>query len=152
MKTLILPVILAAGTLLPATTLNAETYGGFEPGKKFTLTVTERTSTRTKGDEVTRDASIPDGIPNFSKGQKVRFRIGDDGNLVGGEFNISFRREQGDIVFYSNNPTFRKPRGDAATVTKNSFGRPIAATLTFYRFRFSGFIPITNTVNYEFER
>jgi len=152
MKTLILPIIVAAGALFPVTALKAETFGGFEPGKKFTLTVTERTSTKTKGDNVTKNAPIPNGIPNFAVGQKVRFRIGDNGNLVGGEFNIAFRREEGDIVIYSNNPTFRKPRGDAGTVTKNSNGRPVEATLTFYRFRFSGFIPITNTVNYVFER
>ncbi|MEO5716181.1 MAG: hypothetical protein ABIT37_22060 [Luteolibacter sp.] len=152
MKTLLLPIIVAAGTLIPVSHLNAETFGGFETGKKFTLTVTDRTSTKTKGDNVTKNAPIPDGIPDFAEGQKVRFRIGAKGNLVGGEFNINFRRETGDVVIYSNNPTFSKPHGDAATVTKNSNGKPVAATLTFYRFRFSGFIPVTNTVNYVFER
>lgn len=138
--------------MLPLHPLKAETFGGFDAGKKFALTVTDRKSTKTKGTKVTKNVSIPDGVPNFKEGQKVNFRIGSKGQLIGTDFKITFRREKGDIVFYSNHPTFSKPHGDAATVTKNSNGKPVAATLTFYRFRFSGFIPVTNTVNYVFER
>jgi|GEM_PF-2814555 len=152
MKTLLLPIVVATAALLPLNRLKAETFGGFGAGKKFTLTVTDRKSTMTRGILVTKNVSIPDGVPDFAEGEKVNFRIGAKGQLVGLDFKIAFRSEQGDIVIYSNNPTFSKPHGDAATVTKNSNGKPIEATLTFYRFHFSGFIPVTNTVNYVFER
>lgn len=153
MKTQLLAIATTAGVLLPVSSLKAaDSFGGFEPGKRFTLTVTERESTMTKGLKVTKNVSIPNGVPDFSKGQKVFFRIGEKGNLVGSDFNIIYRREEGDIVFYSNNPTFSKPKGDSATVTKNSNNRPVEATMTFYRFRFSGFIPVTNTVIYVLER
>ncbi len=152
MKTIILPIVVATGALFPFSPLKAETFGGFGVGKKFTLTVTDRKSTMTKGVKVTKNVPIPNGVPDFAEGEKVNFRIGLKGKLVGPDFKIVFRRETGDVVIYSNNPTFSKPHGDAATVTKNSNGKPVEATLTFYRFHFSGFIPVTNTVNYVFER
>jgi hypothetical protein len=153
MKTILPSIILAAGVMLPLNPLNAaQSYGGFVPGSKFTFTVKERTSISTKGTKVTKNAPIPSGVPDFAKGESVKFIIGSKGQVTGPDFKITFRKKQGLVVLYSNNPTVSKPRGEAATITKNSAGRPIEATLSFSRLHFSGFIPVTNTVNYVFER
>ena len=153
MKSFLLPALFACGTLLPFTAAQAaETFGGFLPGKTFRLTVTERTSTKTKGTVVTKDVAIPDSIPKYAVGEEVRFRIGSNGQLTTSDFSIAYRKEEGLVNFYANKPTLSHPTGRAATVTKNSSDRPLTATLTFYKIRFSGFIPVTYTVNYVLER
>ncbi|MEO7099962.1 MAG: hypothetical protein ABI162_11410 [Luteolibacter sp.] len=157
MKTLLLPILVGCGTLFPLAQSHAAepattTYGGFTPGQKFTLTVTDRTSTRTKGSKVTHDAPVPDGIPDYAIGKKLVFTIGEKGQLMRPAYSITFRREEGDVNFYANKPTFSNPSGRAATITKNSSDKAIAGTLTFSRFHFSGFIPVTNTVTYVLEK
>ena len=157
MKTLLLPILVGCGTLFPLAQSHAAepastTYGGFTPGQRFVLTVTDRTSTKTRGSKVTDGAPVPDGIPDYPIGKKVLFTIGDKGQLTHPGYSIIFRREEGDVNFYANKPTFSKPSGSAATITKNSSEKPIAGTLTFSRFHFSGFVPVTNTVTYVLEK
>lgn len=157
MKTLLLPLLAGCAALLPVNSSQAagpvgKTYGGFSPGKTFTLTVTERSSVRTKGDDADKDVPVPAGWPDFQEGQKVKFTIGSKGQLTGPGFSITFRDEEGRVNTYSNNPSLSGPEGEAATVVKNRNDKPRRATLTFYKLRFSGLIPITNTVNYEFKR
>jgi hypothetical protein len=154
MKNLIIPIILG-GALLPFASIQAQevraatkTYGGFAPGKTFTLTVTEKTTRRTKGTSVKKNVPVPSSIPNFQVGDDVKFTIGDSGQLKGPGFSIEYDGEEGRVVFYENDLSWEKPRGSAATVTKTSSGKPKRATLTFYKFRFDGFIPVTTTVNY----
>lgn len=147
MKTRLLSLVVG-GTLLPLSQVHAKTYGGFPPGKEFMLKVTEKESTRTKGDRVAHDVAIPDSMPDFEIGQTVNFTIGSRGQLTGPGFSIAYEGFRSRLNLYSNNPSFSRPSGQGATVTKSSSGEPTGATLTFYKFRFSGFIPITTTVSY----
>lgn len=153
MKTQLIPLLAGCAALLPFSGLQAadvagRTYGGFLPGKVFTLTVTERSSIRTSGISVTKHVAIPDGMPDFNKGQDVKFKIGRYGRLNGPGFSITYRSSKSRVNFYSNNPGGFSSDGEAATVSKNSNNKPIGATLTFYKFRFSGFKPVTNSVSY----
>ncbi len=156
MKQLLLPALAVCGTLLPFSQLQAsgpasKSFGGFPAGKTFTFKVTDKSSIKTRGPKLTRNAAIPDGIPNFSKGQNVKFTIGEKGKLNGPGFSITYRDSRGGANFYSNNPSFSSSKGAAATVEKTSNNKPTEATLTFYKVTFSGFIPVTNTVTYELE-
>jgi hypothetical protein len=153
MKTKLHPLIAICATLLPFTQLQAaETlatkFGGFEAGKKFTLTVSKRISVRTSGTKVTKGVPVPAGIPDFRDGDDVNFTIGASGQLKGDEFSIVYRSSRYRTNLYSNNPSGFNSDGQAASVSKSSTGRPISAKLVFYTFRFSGFTPITNTVTY----
>ena len=151
MKKSFLPVLAACGVLLPTTTLHAASDDGFSPGKTFTFEVTKRSSIKTKGFKVTKNVQVPDGIPDLVVGQNVKFTIGAKGQLTGSGFSIKFRRGEGRVNFYSNNPTLDSAEGEAATVTKTAKGRPTEATLAFYTITFEGFIPVTHTVKYNLE-
>lgn len=153
MNKLLLPLIVGCGALLPFSHLQAaeiarNTYGGFAVGKQFTLTVTERTSIRTSGSHVTKHAAVPEGMPDFNKGRKVKFTIGNKGKLVGPGFSIIYRSSKSRVNIYSNNPSGITSDGQAATVSKTAKNWPTRATLTFYKFRFSGFRPVMNSVSY----
>jgi hypothetical protein len=153
MKTTHHPIIAICATLLPLTQLQAaETlatkFGGFEAGKKFTLTVSNRTSVRTNGTQVTKNVSVPAGIPDFRVGRDVNFTIGASGQLKGDGFSIIYRSSRYQTNFYSNKPSGFISDGQAASVSKTSTNKPTGAKLVFYTFRFSGFTPITNTVTY----
>lgn len=153
MKTTLHPIIGICATLLPFTQLQAAEshstkFGGFEAGKKFTLTVSDRTSVRTNGRKVTKGVPVPAGIPDFRVGHDVNFTIGASGQLKGSGFSIVYRTSRSQTNFYSNNPSGFISDGQAASVSKTSTNRPKGARLVFYTFRFSGFTPITNTVTY----
>lgn len=138
-------------TQLQATGIAGETFGGFARGKQFKLIVTERASIRTTGSHVTRHVAVPDGMPDFNKGRIVKFTIGKNGRLIGPGFSITYRSSKSRINYYSNNPSGFSSEGEAATVSKTSRNKPTGATLTFYKFRFSGFKPVTNSVSYVLE-
>lgn len=148
MKNRLLPLLIG-GALLPFGDLSAqETYGDFTPGQTFTFTVTEKTVRKTRGTSVRRDVPVPNSIPDFAVGQNVQFTIGGRGQLKGPGFSIAFEGEEGRFNFYSNDPSFDEPNGEAATVRKSSRNRPKSATLTFYKFKFDGFVPVTTVVHY----
>ncbi len=154
MKTTIL--LLAAGTtwlgVSPMQAADpAKTFGTFHAGDSFSLRVTERSSIRAKGDDPAKAAPIPAGVPDFPKGQKVKFTIGTQGQLKASGFSIKFKGRVGFVNAYSNDPSWSSPEGDAATAVKTEQGAPSHATLSFYRFSFSGFIPVLNTVRYQLE-
>jgi len=157
MKKLLLPLIAGCAALLSTMPANAagpkeKTYGGYAPGKTFTMKVIERTSVRTRGDNADRNVRVPSRWPDFKEGQKVEFVIGGKGELTGPGFSINYKTEEGRVNLYANNPTFSSPKGMAALVYKSRKGSPRVVTMTFYKLRFSGFTPITNTVTYRFER
>jgi hypothetical protein len=146
-----LSIIAVIGMLLPMTSLEAapasKKIGGFTAGQKFTLTVTEKRSIRTKGDDVKKNAAVPKDIPDFDKGQKVTFTIGKSGQLRGPGFSIVYRETEDRENFYAN----KGRNGEVASVEKTKKNIPKEATLIFYKFSFSGIKPVTNTVKYEFE-
>lgn len=153
---LLLPLLVGCGALLPFTQLQAigigsETFGGFAKGKQFKLTITERVSTSTTGSHVNKHAAVPDGMPDFRKGRIVKFTIGKNGRLNGPGFSITYRSSSSRINYYSINPVGLSSEGDAATVFKTARNKPTGATLTFYKFQFSGFKPVSNSVSYVLE-
>jgi hypothetical protein len=152
MKYLLLPLLVGCTALLPTTPLRAETFGDFTAGQTFTLKVTERETTRTKGLKTATNVALPAGIPDFAVGENVKFTIGRQGQLKGPGFVITFRRGTDRVNFYANRPTLSSPSGDAAAVRKNLRGKPVRAALTFYDFNFSGLIPVVVTAEYVLER
>lgn len=149
MKTLLIPIL--AGALLPLSTLEAKTYGGFKAGKTFKLTVTDRESVRTKNGDVDRGVPIPKDLPNFKVGQTVKFKIGKQGALRGPGFKIDFEESSKKTNVYSNEPdNSSASKGDAAVVRKNDSKQPTKATVTFYKYKISGFKLVTNSVTYKF--
>ena len=153
MKTTFHPIIAICATLLPFTQLQAaETppikFGDFAPGKKFTLTVTKRTTVHTRGTRVTKGVPVPDGMPDFQVGRDVNFTIGAKGQLKGSGFSITYRSSRNRTNFYSNDPTGFTSDGQAASISKTYTHKPTGGRLVFYNFRFSGFTPVTDTVTY----
>lgn len=156
MKSSLFPILAACSVLLPVGSLCAAdsttTYGGFVPGKTFTMTVTNATSIRTKGDDLDRDVPVPDGWPDLKVGQTMTFTIGDKGQLIAPGFSIAYKSEKDRLNLYSNNPSFSSPEGEAAAITKSRTEKPRVVRLTFYKLHFSGFTPVTHTVTYKFEK
>lgn len=146
-----LSILAVIGMLLPVSSLEAapagKKFGGFTAGKKFTLTVTEKKSTRTKGDDVTKNAKVPKDIPNFSKGETITFTVGKKGQLKGPGFSIVYRESEDGENYYANTGS----NGEIANVEKGKKGIVNEATLIFYKLSFSGIRPVTNTVKYELE-
>ena len=152
MKKLFLPILLGCSALLPVSQLQAAEFGDFTPGQTFTLTVTERFTARTKGFKTTKNVAVPNGIPNFKVGEKVKFTIGTKGQLKGPDFKITYRSDRGNYNLYANRPTLETTQGSVATVHKNSRNKPTRAAVTFDRLTFSGIIPVTTTVDYVFRK
>ncbi len=156
MKKLLFPLLAGFAALVPFTPLQAsddiKTFGGFPAGKTFTMTVTERSSYRTEGDEGKKNVRIPEGFVKFKKGQRVEFVIGKNGQLKGPGFSIRFQSEEDQVNLYSNNPSLDSPEGESAAVSKTRKDKPTVVRLTFYQLKFSGLTPITNTVTYKLEK
>lgn len=149
MNKLLIPIF--AGAMLPALSIQAtaKTYGDFEPGQTFTLKVTDKESIRTENDDVDRDVPVPKDLPRFQIGDAITFSIGPKGALKGPGFTIRYREDEDRLNLYSNNPSGSASKGDTATIRKGSKGKPTKGTLVFYKYRFSGFKLITNSVTYK---
>lgn len=156
MKKPLFPLLAGCAALFLVTPLQAAdsvaTFGGFAAGKTFTMTVTERESYKTKGDNADQNVPVPDDMVNFKKGQRVTFVIGRNGQLKGPGFSIRYETEQDQVNTYSNNPSVNSPEGKSAAVSKTPRDKPKVVRLTFYRVKFSGNTPITNTVTYKMEK
>jgi hypothetical protein len=157
MKQLLIPLLAGFGALLPITPSQAagpveETRGGSSVDKTFTLVVTDRSSVQKKGLRPLKNVRVPGEWPDLKKGDTVTFTIGRNGQLKGPGFSIRHRDDRGRTGFYYNTPSFDDTEGKFANVTSNGNGRPRKATVKFAKLSFSGIIPVTNTVQYEFER
>ena len=126
-----------------------KTYGGFAPGKTFTFTVTERISTKTTGTTVVKKAAIPNGIPNYKKGQQVKFTIGDRGQLKAKGFTMKFKSDGGTANAYATTTTTTEP--NVGLVYKTAKNKPTGVSLSFFKVSISGFTVSTNAVYYTLE-
>ena len=131
------------GAILPFSQAHAiepvvATFGGFSPGKKFTLTVQQVTSSQSVGTRTKPKAPIPPGIPLFRKGQKITFVVGKKGELQGPQFTIPFISASTNINSYAKLPNSRSPSPNIASVGKSPTGKPIGAALVFYLYRITG--------------
>ncbi len=150
MKSLLIKAIVCCAALLPLT-VNAKDYGGWSPGKTFTLKVTERESLKASLSGNAKKVAVPAGIPDYKKGASVKFKIGSKGELTGPDgLNIPFKQDATTANVYATLPTKSNPRANVAQVYKNG-KQPQGASLTFFKVTGSGFSATVTTVVYILE-
>ena len=143
MKQLLVQFIMLSGALLPLSQAQAagpasKTFGGFLPGKKFTLTVQSFTSSQSVGTTTKMVVPIPTGIPKFRKGQTVKFTIGTKGQLTVAGFSMPLLSTSTTINSYAKLPNISSLSPNGAGVVKNGAGKPVGSTLIFYKYRIDG--------------
>ena len=153
MKTITLQFLILCGsliTMVSAQDVNpvSKTYGGFAVGKKFTLTVQTANSSKSVGTDVETKVPIPEGIPRFKVGQKVTFTIGRNGELTGPDFSIAYLNSTSIANSYAKQPTQKTASPVSGAVFKDSSGKPIATTITFYQYRVTNYKLSVNLVGY----
>jgi hypothetical protein len=156
MKTLLLKTLAYAALLLPFSQVQAKTFGSFTPQQKFTLTVTSKESFKQKPAGLPTKAGVPNGVPKFTIGQKVKFKIGANGQLIGQGFSLPF------IASLSNGAglnVYQDPKKAKPSTRKVSFGEVIvidnvvdAAGLDFTIINVKGANVTTNRVLYGFSK
>ena len=149
MKKLIFQAIACCAVLLPIAKVQAATYGGWAPGKTFTFTVTERVTAKTVGTKVTQNVAVPSGIPDYKKGQVVKFTIGAKGQLTGPDgLSLPFKQDAITANVYGTLPTATKPNPNIGQVFKTAKNKPVSVALSFFKVSISGYTPTTTTVVY----
>lgn len=153
MKQLLVKAIACAALLLPVTTAQAKEYGGWAPGKTFRFTVKAKVSGKADAlGNVIKKAPVPAGVPNYSKGQKVKFTIGPKGQLQGPDgLNLPFKSDGGSANVYANTPSAKNPQANVGEVFKNASGKPVGVALTFFKVKLDGFATTTYVVHYTLE-
>lgn len=111
---------------------HAEKFGDFRPGQTFTRKVVEKSSIRYRlfdKDSV----PVPKNLPNFKRGASVRFRIGDEGQLIARKgIRLKFRSGTDGRNYYGSADR-AIPRGDGAEVSKTNSGKPRSVSLYFVK-------------------
>lgn len=150
MKQLLLKTIACAALLLPFSQAEAKTYGGFKPGKTFTFTVEEKITAQTKGfSTVAKKVPVPSSVPNYNKGQKIKFKIGPKGQLIGPKkLSIPYKDDGGTANVYNFYKTGKNPMTNTGTVYKNLKNKPHGVALNFVRVTGVGFNMKTTVVTY----
>jgi hypothetical protein len=159
MKTIALQLLILCGSLVVTLPAQAEaapvkTFGGFAPGRKITLTVQQMSSTVASGTQLdTSKVPVPEGIPKYKLGQKVTFTIGTKGELIcpnvsGNKTLISFLGSVSNANSYAKQATQKTPSPSIASIFKDSAGKPVGASLTFYLYRINGYKLVISRVNY----
>lgn len=165
MKTLFAAIVVCFGTLLPhahaqqvdtapaaATQFKKGNFGGLNPGKKFSFNVEEAIFAKASLTGSGKIKKAPKGIPNYKKGQKIKFTIGKKGELIGPGFKMNLMK--GGVSAVSNayssgvNKKSSNLTPNVAIVYKNSKGKPTAVALNFYKIDIKGFQTTTYTVTY----
>ncbi len=155
MKNLLIALFVTCGVLAPvaaqaapASQLSRSTkkYGGFKPGMTFKLRVTDRDVDRIAG-------SVPGEIPDFKKGDVIKFTIGKKGQLMGRD-GIWIKFDDGskkgnDYVRYGSNPS---KLTSIAYIDKNGAGEPVKGTMRFTITDFSNFFPLKYQVTYKLKK
>ena len=149
MKKLLLQMIVCGAALLPFSQIQAATYGGWAPGKKFTFTVKEKESASLTLGGKPKMVAVPAGVPNFKKGQKVVFKIGSKGQLTAPGMSLPFKSDAGSANVYYIEPSRSHPQADIGQVFKDSTGKPNSVALSFFRVKPGTFT--TTTVVYTLE-
>lgn len=151
MKNLLVSAIVAAASLLPFHNAEAQgmSFGGFEPNYKFTFTVQDVVSIKTQGALAPpTKAPIPRGLPKYKKGQKVKFKIGNKGQIIAKGMNIPFSADRPTANVYTRVTTGLKAKTDTCTIAKSSNNKATAATIAFLRYSGSPFNMTTYSLTY----
>lgn len=146
-------MIVCGTTLLPLSQVHAATtYGGFAPGKTFSLTVKTRISKALVGFTTKpKTVAVPSGVPDYKVGQKITFTIGAKGQLTAKNLSLPYKSTTPTSVAYYIKPDSSHPQGDIGQVFKTLKNRPTDVHLLFVRVKVSGTTPTTTTVDYTFE-
>ena len=154
MKTFLLKLAVCSAVLLPLSQAEAagpvsKLFGGFAPGKKFTLTVTKVECTKLEN-FVSKKAAIPSGVTKFKKGQKVKFAIGKKGQLTAPGINLSFVEDNGPSNNYIDR-TNKNFNADEADVYKDTANNGVGAELFLYKENHGGLgtIPVVYSIRYS---
>lgn len=155
MRNLLTALFVTCAALVPATVQAApasqisrsiKKYGDFKPGYQFTLRVTDR-------DVVKLGGSLPGEIPNFRKGDKIKFTIGDKGQLKGPDgLKIDFddsSKKRNDYVKIGSNPLKLTSVG---YISKDSNRKPVKGKITFTITSFDHFLPMKYLVTYTLKK
>jgi hypothetical protein len=140
------------GSLLPLSSLQARTYGGFEPFKRFKLTVTKVTSVKRTGLTLQTDAAIPAGIPSYRLGERVKFTIGRRGGLTARGLNLAFKNGNRNVNNYLNPVTAGSLNIQAAGVSKTATGQPANMIINYQKVEGTGSSIAIYNVSYQLRR
>lgn len=155
MKKLLFQTIACAAVLLPISQADAKPYGGFNPGKKITMVVTEKISSKSVNGVLKNNVPVPAGIPDYKVGQKVKFKIGKKGQLTGPDgLSLPYKSGRGGVAEANNYlipPSKSRPEGDSGLIFKDAANKPLNASLFFARFKVSGYSGVTSVVSYTLE-
>lgn len=126
----------------------APVFGGWPPGKTFTLRVTDVSSYTNQGGTNVA-VPIPKGAPVFTLGQQVTFKIGKKGELTAPGMKIAFAADGGSANVYVGKPK-RGAAPPAASVFKSlTSGEPLNANLDFVVVKIQNRIPSLTWVSYK---
>ncbi len=154
MKKLLLQAIVCISALLPLTQVQAKTFGDFAPNKKFVLTVTEKISAQTKNGVVKTSVSVPAGLPDYKVGQKIKFKIGQKGELIGQGFTASYKTGTAFSNAYGPKKVNAQTRTlPAAIISKEDVTfEPSSGALYFIKVKVAGTKSTVNSVTYILEK
>lgn len=155
MKNLLIALVTTCGILAPAAiqaapvsqlSRSVKKYGGFKPGYQFTLRVTDKDVDKIGGD-------VPNEVPSFREGAKIKFTIGKKGQLMAREgVWIGFEDGSSDGNDYEkigSNPT---KLSSYAYIDKNGNGKAAKGELVFRITSFDNIIPMTYQVRYKLKK
>ncbi|MES2475916.1 MAG: hypothetical protein V4640_09050 [Verrucomicrobiota bacterium] len=163
MKTLFTAIVVCLGTLAPlvqaqsvdaapaAASTEFKSIGGFPTGKKFTLKVEEAIFAKASLTGSGPLKKAPAGLPNYKKGQSIKFKIGNKGELIGPGFNMKLKDSSDVSNVYTSGINKKLPTSqpNVAIVYKDSKGKAIGVALSFYKFNIKGFQTTTYTAFYS---
>jgi hypothetical protein len=107
-------------------------FGGLAPEQTFTLRVEDRRCFQTKGGTTVQSFRIPPAIPRLNVGQKVKFTVGNKGELKGPGFTLRLEQGYRDYNQYLSAVTRKNPTEDTALLTKNGSSKVRQVALYFY--------------------
>ena len=152
MKIPIQSLLICGAALLPLSSLQARTFGGFEPQKKFKLTVTKVTSVKRTGSTVEAGAAIPAGIPNYRLAQRVKFTIGNRGELTARGLNLAFKNGNRNVNNYLNPVSASSLDAQGAGCFKTATGQPASMLITYQKVEGTGSSITIYNVSYQLRR
>lgn len=153
MKKLLVRALALLATLVPLQLAVAApnpppVFGGWSPGKTFTMRVTDASSyTNQGGGNVA--VPVPKGAPVFTLGQEVTFKIGKKGELLAPGVKLRFVSDGGSANVYLGKAKRAAP--PSASVFKSTVtGEPLNVNMDFVVVKIVNRIPSLTWVSYKF--
>ena len=152
MKTQIRSLLICGAALLPLSALQARPFGSFEPQKRFKLTVTKVTSVKRIGSTVEAGVAIPAGIPSYRLAERVKFTIGNRGELKARGLNIAFKNGNPNANNYLNPITASRPDVQGAGIFKSATGQPASMIINYQKSEVTGSSVTIYNVSYQLKK